>query len=121
MAASLLFSIHQWFAWVVVGSNAAAGLWALVAHWREDLRTRSMWLTVAVAQGTIGVQVVLGVVVMQNDGREATSLHMFYGFIAFATAGVMYSYRNQVEQWRYLVYGLGGLFLMGLALRSISV
>jgi hypothetical protein len=46
---------------------------------------------------------------------------MFYGFVALITVGIVYSYRQQMAQWKYLLYGLGGLFLMGLALRAISI
>ncbi len=44
---------------------------------------------------------------------------MFYGFVAFASVGIIYSYRQQLEEWTYLLYGFGGLFLMGLGLRAI--
>ena len=42
--------------------------------------------------------------------------HAFYGFVALATIGIVYSYRHQLREHLYLLYGLGGLFLMGLAL-----
>ena len=47
--------------------------------------------------------------------------HAFYGFVALATVGIIYSYRHQVAAHLYLLYGLGGLFLMGLALRAIVI
>ncbi len=113
--------LHRQFSWVVVAVNGLAGLWVLVAHWQHRARHRTMWPFVVAAQATIAVQVILGVLVRQVDGIEATGLHMFYGFIAFATVGIMYSYRQQVEQHRFLLYGFGGLFLMGLALRSMTL
>ncbi|MEY3493917.1 MAG: hypothetical protein RL413_1335, partial [Actinomycetota bacterium] len=32
-----------------------------------------------------------------------------------------YSYRNQMRHKLYLLYGLGGLFLMGLGIRALLV
>jgi hypothetical protein len=41
--------------------------------------------------------------------------------VALATIGIIYSYRHQLAARLYLLYGLGGLFLMGLALRAIAI
>lgn len=77
-----------------------------------------MWLVAGLAQVSIAIQVMLGVAVQTSDGFDATSLHQFYGFIAFASVGIIYSYRQQLKEWEYLLYGGGHLFLMGLALRA---
>jgi hypothetical protein len=112
---------HVALAWVVVGSNAIAGLWALGAHWRPALRGRWLWWFTAVAELTIVAQVILGVVLVAGEDREAPQFHMFYGFVALASVGIIYSYRQQIAAHVYLLYGLGGLFLMGLALRAIAI
>ncbi len=77
-----------------------------------------MWWVAHFAQGTIAIQVVFGVILQQNEGFETTQIHQFYGFVAFASVGILYSYRQQIKQWEYQLYGLGHLFLMGLALRA---
>ena len=46
---------------------------------------------------------------------------MFYGFVAIITVVLLYSYRNQMRAHQYLLYGFGGLFLMGLGIRSMVV
>jgi predicted membrane-bound mannosyltransferase len=112
---------HAWFAWVVVAANAAVGLWALGAHAQERLRTPWLWRATAVAQLTIFVEVALGVAMIALQDREVDQFHAFYGFIALAAVGIVYSYRQQLASHRYLLYGFGGLFLMGLALRSITL
>jgi hypothetical protein len=111
--------LHIAWSWVVVIGNALAGLWCLAAHWYAPLRVRGMWAVVALAQATVAVQVVLGVYVVAVDGIEAPSIHMFYGFIALITVGLLYAYRTQVRAWQYLLYGFGGLFLMGLGIRAM--
>ncbi len=112
---------HVALAWVVVVSNAVAGLWALGAHWRPALRSRWLWWFTAAAELTIVAQVILGVVLVAGEDREAPQFHMFYGFVALASVGIIYSYRQQIAAHIYLLYGLGGLFLMGLALRAIVI
>ncbi len=116
-----ILDFHRQFAWLVVALNGVAGLWVLAAHWELRVRRSAMWPFVALAQTSIAIQVLIGVAAQQVADREATGLHMFYGFVAFATVGIIYSYRQQVEQHKYLLYGLGGLFLMGLALRSMTL
>ena len=116
-----LRNLHIYLGWTIVFANAAAGLWALAAHRIESLRGRPLWILTAVAQVLIAVQVILGVVMMQRNGIEVDGVHLFYGFIALFSVGIIYSYRQQLEQWQYLLYGFGGLFLMGLALRSMFI
>ena len=50
---------------------------------------------------------------------EAPEFHMFYGFVALISVGIIYSYRDQLRHRLYLLYGLGGLFLMGLGIRAM--
>lgn len=116
-----LRQIHADFAWVVVVANAAVGLWALAAHYREQLRVPALWRATLAAEVTIFVQVMLGVALVAVKQVEVAQFHAFYGFVAIATVGIIYSYRQQVAAHRYLLYGLGGLFLMGLALRAIVI
>jgi hypothetical protein len=112
---------HEWFAWVVVVLNGLAGAWALAAHRRPEARHRALWWFTGVAQVAIAVQVVLGVVLLNTEDVEAPQFHMFYGFVALATVGIIYSYRQQLQPHLYLLYGFGGLFLMGLALRAMFI
>lgn len=111
--------IHTTWAWVVIVSNAIVGCWALAAHWQEGLRVRALWLATAAAHLSITVQVILGVLAMNVNDAEIGQFHMFYGFVALASVGIIFSYRQQVIQWQYLLYGFGGLFLMGLGLRAV--
>jgi hypothetical protein len=117
----LLYDIHEAFAWVVISANAIAGAWALAANWIEPLRVRALWWFVFLAELSIFVQVALGVGMVAGQGIEAPEFHMFYGFVAIVTVGILYSYRQQLEAHRYLLYGFGGLFIMGLAIRSVVV
>ena len=116
-----LRQVHADFAWVVVATNAVVGVWALAAHYREQLRVRSLWPATVVAEVTIFIEVALGVALVAVQDFEVAQFHAFYGFVAIATVGIIYSYRQQVAPHRFLLYGLGGLFLMGLALRALTI
>ena len=116
-----LHDAHVAVAWVVVVTNALAGLWALGAHWLPALRRRQLWWFTLIAELTIVAQVILGVLLVTTEEREAPQFHMFYGFVGLASVGIIYSYRQQLEPHKYLLYGLGGLFLMGLAIRAMVI
>ena len=116
-----LRDVHVALAWVVVIANGAAGAWALAADRWPALRHASLWWFTGVAQVAIAVEVVLGVVLVAREDREAPQFHMFYGFVALAAVGIIYSYRQQLASRRYLLYGFGGLFLMGLGIRAMVI
>ncbi len=115
----MLLDAHEAFAWFVVISNGVAGAWALAAHWLTTLRVRPLWWLTVVAELAIFAQVIMGVVLVAAQDIEAPQFHMFYGFVAAITVGLIYSYRQQLTPYLYLLYGFGGLFLMGLGIRSM--
>ena len=117
----VLHDAHDVLAWVVIVSNALVGLWALGAHWLPALRRRELWWCTAAAQLTIFAQAIVGVLLITAEDREAPQFHYFYGFIALAAVGIIYSYRQQLRPHLYLLYGFGGLFLMGLAIRAMAL
>jgi hypothetical protein len=116
-----LRDVHVAGAWFVVIGNALAGAWALGAHRWPALRRPSLWWFTAAAEIAIAVDVLLGVLLVVREDREAPQFHAFYGFVALASVGIIYSYRHQLAGRRYLLYGLGGLFLMGLGIRAMVI
>ena len=118
----MLSSIHDNFAWFVVAANAFVGFWALGADRYPVLRGRWLWRAIAVAQVSIVVQAALGAGII-SQGIQVEQFHMFYGFLCIVGIAILYGYRNndQLARYRYLLYGFGSLFLMGLALRAIYV
>jgi len=121
MLATTLRDLHVNWAWVVIFSNGIAGLWALGAHWAAPLRLRALWWFVVAAELSIFVQVGLGVGMVAGEGIKAPQFHMFYGFVAIISVALLYAYRNQLKPHVYLLYGGGGLFLMGLGIRAVLV
>ena len=119
-AASLL-EVHTSWSWIMIIGNGLAGLWALVAHKNTALRSRALWWFTGIAQVSVFVQVVLGVAVVNRDKIEYPAFHAFYGFVAIIAIAIIYSYRAQLKSKMYLLYGFGGLFIMGLGIRAMLV
>lgn len=116
-----LAGIHEgWSAMMIVG-NGMAGLWALSAIRWPSLRTRALWWFTAVTQVSVFIQVALGVGLVAGQGRPVARFHMFYGFVAIVAVGIIYSCRQSVRHRVFLLYGLGGLFVMGLGIRALLV
>lgn len=116
-----LLEAHDLLAWVVVVGNGAAGAWALTAHWIEALRARALWWFTGAAQVLIFVQAGIGVGMVAGQDMETTDTHMFYGFLGIVAVGILYSYRQmrQMQPHRYLLYGFGSLFIMGLGIQAM--
>ena len=121
MLSLLILDIHKAWAWVAIISNGLAGIWALAAHKITPLRTRALWWYTGVAEFTIFIQVTLGVIMVNKNKLEFPAFHAFYGFVAIMAVALIYSYRHQLKNKTYLLYGFGGLFLMGLGIRAMLV
>lgn len=116
-----LLAVHREWAWVVVIGNGLAGAWALAAHWLTGLRTRALWWFTVLVELAVFVQVGLGVGMVAGQKLVAPKFHLFYGFLGIIAVGILYSYRQQMRARLYLLYGGGGLFVMGLGIRAMLV
>ena len=121
MSPETLNNLHTNWAWVVIIANGLAGIWALSAHKLVALRTRALWWYIGVAQFTVFIQVILGVIMVNRDKAVFPAFHAFYGFVAIIAIAIIYSYRVQLKGRVYLLYGFGGLFIMGLGIRAMLV
>lgn len=117
----MLSDFHENFAWFVIAANGLAGVWSLSAQWLTGLRMRSLWWLVAVAQTLIFVEIALGIGIIASRDIQIDSFHVFYGGLCVLSVGILYSYRHQLAPKRWLLYGIGSLFIMGLAIRALSV
>ena len=117
----MLFDLHRAWGYAAIVANFLAGAYTLIAWRVPKLRNRWLWWPTIIAESMMMIQVFLGVLLVSAKDYEPPRLHMFYGFVAFITVGLLYSYRyvwraaNKME----LAYGLGGLFIMGLGLRAL--
>ena len=119
LLAASLASFHDWFSWVVMLANAAAGGWALGAHFRPQLRGWPLWAFIIAAQTTVFAQVIAGVVYENRSGVDPGDLHRLYGFAAIAAVAIVYAYQTQLVHRRELLYAGGSFFLAGLSIRAM--
>ena len=116
-----LHDVHTVTGWVLIVTNAVSGLWCLAAYQWAAWRGRPVWAAVIVAQSTTFVQAVLGAVLSQQDGVVLDDMHALYGFSAIIAVAIMHSYRTSpfMKGKELVLYGFGGLFVMGLGLRNL--
>lgn len=107
------------WAWVAIAGNGLAGLYGLAAWRVPRLRGRGVWIAAAAAEVAILVQVAVGVVLVSSKQYQAPRFHMFYGFVAFISVGLAYSYRTSMRGRLEMFYGIVGLFLMGVGIRAV--
>jgi hypothetical protein len=114
-----LRDFHDLFGYVAIVANGVAGVVALVAWWARRLRGRWVWVVTIVAEAMMMLEVVIGVILVSGDRYEAARFHMFYGFLTFLTVGLAYQYRDVMRGRTEMLYGLVGLFIMGLGIRAV--
>jgi hypothetical protein len=119
--ASVARDLHVAVGWSVILANAFAGLWALGAHYHKPLRRRELWWFTVGAQVLVMAQATIGVIIQSQEDLERPDFHLLYGFTMLAVVMILYGYRVQVPQYRYLLYAGGGLFLMGLGIRAMII
>ncbi len=113
--------LHTVFAWVVIFSNALAGLFAFGVHKIKRYGGRPLWLFIALAQAMVFVQAILGVALQSDENLAPRDFHYLYGFSMIVFVALLYGYRTQVGERRYLLYGFGSLFIMGLGIRAFFI
>jgi hypothetical protein len=116
---STLRSFHGWWGYVAIVVYALVGLAALLCWRVVRLRGRWLWIATIAAEAAMMLQVVVGVALVASKDYTAPRFHMFYGFLAFLTVGLAYQYRTHMRGRREMLYGLVGLFLMGLGIRAV--
>ena len=110
---------HEVIEWSMGLVNAVAGVWALQAHRNKLFRLPILsWLT-AIAQIMVLAHLFSGVALASSENIEVPKFHLLYWSAAVLSVGVIYGYRNQLDDRRNLLYGFAGLFLMGLGIRSM--
>ena len=118
---SAMHDVHNALAWALILSNAAVGIWALAAQYVPVLRMRVLWYATVLAQATTIAVAVTGAIIVNQQNIELDSFHALYGFSTIFAVLILYSYRSSpfVADKVHLLYGCGGLFIMGLGLRSL--
>ena len=70
--------VHMWLGVAVLASNAAGAAWGAVA-WLRGEPSVWFWYLLRVAQATVTVQVVLGLLLLARGDSAPDGLHVAYG------------------------------------------
>ena len=120
---STFHDAHVVAGWFLIISNAVVGVWALIAQYVPAIRHRSLWWATGVAQVSTLVVAAIGALIVNRDGIQLDAFHALYGFSTIFAVAILYSYRNSpfISDKVHLLYGCGGLFIMGLGLRAAYI
>ena len=98
----------------------ACGIWGVFSALRGGF-SASLAGALVIGEGLIIVQGILGGVSYLTGARPGQSLHFLYGLAAAITLPGIYTYaRNRPAKQQAMLFGLGALFVFGLAIRGIT-
>lgn len=116
-----IYRFHHDMAYATIAINLFAGMWMLFSlKYKHLQRNKRFFWPVYLGWITIVIQAFLGVSVYMSgyEVGEGKGFHYFYGFLLFAIATVIWSYRNQLSNKRVLIYGISSLFIGAMGLRT---
>lgn len=109
-------TLHSWWAYIVVASNLAVGIWGLL-RWRgKKGPSRPFWISLAAAWAAIVIQGVMGLAMFER--YKPPFKHHFYGFLFAIVAIAVLPLRSEDERRRLLVFSAATLFIGIVAIRA---
>tara|TARA_B100001758_G_scaffold245498_1_gene258628 strand:- start:126 stop:521 length:396 start_codon:yes stop_codon:yes gene_type:complete len=114
-----LRDLHNTVAFFLIFTNAIAGFWGVLLDRRSIQSTRFFWVAIIAAQIIVFVQAIIGVAIQSKENVEPNDFHYLYGFSMIIAIALLYGYRNTIGNKKFLLYGLGSFFIMGLGIRAM--
>lgn len=100
---------------------AIIGIWGLVMYFRRSGPTPSYRSTLILTEALFIVQGLLGATLFLGGRRPHDELHWLYGVLLVLILPIATTYTSGREDRRQsLVYGIAGLFMVGLAIRALT-
>jgi hypothetical protein len=117
--------IHRYIAYAVPAGWALLPLWALVSLVRNKAPGEGFWNVLAVMQVVLGVQAVVGLVLVIMGHEPASNgpvwLHYAYGIGAPVVAlALAHSWARRHEGLSWVVFGVAGFVIFGLTFRALQ-
>ena len=114
-----LRDLHTTVAFFLIFMNALVGVWGILLD-RECVKSnRFFWVAIVAAQITVFAQAIVGVALQSQEDIEPDDFHYLYGFSMIIAIALLYGYRNTIGNKKFLLYGLGSFFIMGLGIRAM--
>jgi hypothetical protein len=83
--------VHETFGIITLAANVVAAAWGVVA-WQRGIPSRVFWYLLRVAQGTVVIQVILGLALLAGGHHAPDELHYVYAvtplIVTFVTEGM---------------------------------
>lgn len=100
----------------------ALAAWGFWNYFRSDGVSGSYWGGLAIAEGLIVVEALVGVIAYLQGGVPARGwLHVLYGLVAVISIPSAFAFtRGRSGRYESLIYGLIALFLAGITIRAQS-
>ncbi len=113
--------IHARLAIAMLMFLTVAGIWGLVAYFRQQQVSGTYWGILAVGEILILAQVIIGSILLIQGARPDRGVHLLYGSVAIVALPGYYAYtRGEDDRRAYLTYGLICLFLVGISIRAMT-
>lgn len=109
-------TLHSFWAYVVIAANIAVGIWGLARWRRRTTPSRTFWIALAAAWGSIVVQGLLGLAMFER--YQPPFQHHFYGFLFAIIAIAVLPLRSEDERRRLVVFSSATLFIGIVAIRA---
>ena len=116
----MVAQFHNTLATTLLLFMLICGLWGVFGAVRGGF-SPSLAGALVLGEGLIVVQGLLGVLSYLTGARPVQMLHILYGLAAAITLPGIYTYaRDKTARQQALLFGLGALFIVGLALRGMT-
>lgn len=113
-------TFHAIWAYVVIIVNLGVGLWGLISVRRSPPAPRSYWLTIMFGLFAVLVQVIAGVVVLNQLGLKP-GFHAFYGFVILIAGILALAFKGESPKKAITITAGVALFMGAVAIRAVTV
>ncbi|MGH2811120.1 MAG: hypothetical protein ACRDI1_00205 [Actinomycetota bacterium] len=113
----MLGPAHGYVGALVAGIFLLLGIWGIVGWARNRHPGGWFWRLLAIAQGGLGLQVILGGVLLAMGGRREW-LHYAYGFFPILVLIFVHRFSRRLEGIEWVAFAFAGLVNFGLLLRG---
>jgi heme A synthase len=115
-----VIALHDRFATSIILYMIVVGLWGVVSYIRKIGVSPSYRGTLVIGEAILVLQGILGISLVASGYRPKQPLHFLYGGLSVFILPFLMSFaRVRPSHQRPLIYGLGAIFIVGLALRAM--
>ncbi len=112
--------LHSRFAVSIILYMFIVGFWGIISYFRKTEVTGSYRGTLVIGELMLILQGVFGITLVISGYRPAQPLHFLYGGLSVFILPLLMNYvRVRPKHQGPLIYGIGAIFIAGLAIRAM--